>query len=128
MRPLAILLVAAALFCGVYFFFARRMPTSDAGTAPTQAISLTGVRMDLLEIAKAERSSIALGGHCLSIDELIASNSLTFSRPERDGYSYSSECSGTEFRIFARHPASDVAGIRFPALVIDQTQQIREVD
>src|SRR5262245_20028332 len=45
MKNFVALLVALAIAGGIYFFYFKRMPTTDAGTAPTQAISLTGVRM-----------------------------------------------------------------------------------
>jgi len=105
------------------------MPTTDVGTAPTQAISLTGVRTDLLQIAQAERGYIAQNGHCASLDELTSSNSLSMSRPERDGYSYSVECSGGDFSVTARHaPAAAGSPIRYPTLAIDQSMQVREVN
>src|SRR6202165_4562884 len=103
MRALAGVLVAAALLFGVYYFSLKKMPTTDEGTAPTQAISLTGVRSDLLQIAQAERGYIATNGHCASLDELISSNSLSMTRTERDGYSYTLECSGGDFTAAARH-------------------------
>ena len=68
MRSLAGLLVAVAVAFGVYYFYAKRMPVTDEGTAPTQAISLTGVRGDLLQIAQAERGYIALNGNCVRLD------------------------------------------------------------
>ena len=74
---------------GVYYYFSlKKMPTTDEGTAATQAISLTGVRSDLLQIAQAERGNIALNSKCVSLDELISSGALTVSRKERDGYTY----------------------------------------
>src|SRR5882724_9457624 len=87
----------AAIFFGIYHFFLKKMPTTDEGTAPTQAISLTGVRGDLLQIAQAERGYIATNGHCAALDELVSSNSLSLSRGEREGYAYSVECSGGDF-------------------------------
>src|SRR6266446_2744847 len=103
MRALVGVLVAAAIFFGIYHFLLKKIPTSDPGTASTQAISLTGVRGDLLQIAQAERSFTALNDHCASMGELISSNSITMQRPERDGYSYSVQCSGTDFTATARH-------------------------
>ncbi|MGH9641297.1 MAG: hypothetical protein ACRD3Q_02610, partial [Terriglobales bacterium] len=85
MRALAGLLVACALLFGVYEYYLKRMPTTDKGTAPTQAISLTGVRMDLLQIAQAERGFIALNGRCGSLEELTSSNTLALSHAQRDG-------------------------------------------
>ncbi|HTQ58691.1 MAG TPA: hypothetical protein VMI32_00580 [Candidatus Solibacter sp.] len=105
------------------------MPVTDKGTAATQAISLTGVRTDLMQIAQAERGYIALNGNCVSIDELASSHSLTLSRSERDGYSYSVECSGGDFSITARHaPAPADSPIRYPTLAIDQNMQVHEVN
>lgn len=129
MRALAGLLVACALLFGVYEYYLRSMPTTDKGTAPTQAISLTGVRTDLLQIAQAERGYVALNGQCASMDELTSSKSLNMSRPERDGYSYSVECSGGDFTVTARHPAAAAdSPIRYPTLAIDQNMQVREVN
>jgi len=129
MRALAMLLLAAGLLFGVYQYCLKKMPTTDQGTAPTQAISLTGVRGDLLQIAQAERGYAALNSHCASLEELISSNSLSMSRPERDGYSYAVECSGADFTVTARHaPAPAGAPIRYPNLAIDETMQVREVN
>ncbi len=105
------------------------MPATDEGTAPTQAISLTGVRMDLLQIAQAERAYIATNGHCASLDELISSNSLSMTRTERDGYSYTVDCSGGGFSASARHlPAPAGSPIRYPNLAIDSTMEVHEID
>ena len=89
---------------------------------------LTGVRGDLLQIAQAERGSIALNGKCTSLDELISSGTLTMTKPERDGYVYSLECSGNEFAAVARHaPATEVSPIRYPILRIDSTMEVHEI-
>ena len=128
MRALAIVLVVAAFLFGIYQFYLKKMPSSDTGTAPTQAISLTGVRADLLQIAQAERGSIAVNGHCSSLDDLISSGSLSMERSNRDGYSYQVECSTSEFQVVAKHPAA-LAGssIRYPVLAIDSNMEIREL-
>ncbi len=129
MRSLVGVLIGAALLFVVYHYSLKRMPTTDEGTAPTQAISLTGVRSDLLQIAQAERGYIATNGHCASLDELISSNSLTMTRTERDGYSYTVDCSGGDFSAAARHlPAPAGSPIRYPNLTIDSTMNVHEVD
>ncbi len=118
-----------ALLFGIYHFYLKKMPTTDEGTAPTQAISLTGVRSDLLQIAQAERGYVATNGHCASLDELISSNSLSMSRTERDGYAYSIECTGGDFTATARHaPAPAGSPIRYPNLAIDAAMQVHEVN
>src|ERR1700682_347484 len=114
MRSLVGVLIGAALLFVVYHFYLKRMPTTDEGTAPTQAISLTGVRSDLLQIAQAERGYIATNGHCASLDELISSNSLSMTRTGRDGYSYTLEWSRGDFTATARHaPAPAGSPIRY---------------
>jgi len=129
MRALALLLVFSALLLGAYFFYLKKLPTTDNGTAATQAISLTGVRSDLLQIAQAERANVASNGACASLPYLISSNMLTMTRTERDGYSYSVECSGSEFNAIARHaPAPTGSPIRYPNLAVDQNMQVREVN
>jgi hypothetical protein len=129
MRALAGLLVVAAVAGGIYFYSIKKMPVTDKGTASTQAISLTGVRGDLLQIAQAERSNVALNGKCATLDELISSNSLTMTRPERDGYTYTVECSGGDFTATAHHaPAPPDSPIRYPILAVDQTMQVHEVN
>jgi hypothetical protein len=129
MRALAALLVSVALLFGVYRLYLRRMPTTDPGTTPTQAISLTAVRSDLLQIAQAERAYLATNGRCAPLDELISSGALSMSRTERDGYAYSASCSGNEFTVAAQHPPAPAGSpIRYPNLAIDQTMQIHEVE
>ena len=129
MRSFVAVLVGAALLFLVYHFYFRKMPTTDQGTAPTQAISLTGVRTDLLQIADAERGYIASNGHCASLDELISSNSISMKRTERDGYNYAVECSGGDFTATARHlPAPPGSPIRYPNLAIDSTMNVHEIE
>jgi hypothetical protein len=104
------------------------LPTSDPGTAATQAVSLTGVRMDLLQIAQAERGNVALNGKCATLDELISSGALTMDKKERDGYTYDVSCSSGDFQVTAEHAAATTgSGIRYPKLTIDGSMQVREV-
>ena len=129
MRVLALLLVSSALLLGAYVFYLKKLPTTDTGTTPTQAISLTGVRSDLLQIAQAERAYVASNGSCAPLPDLISSNMLAMTRTERDGYSYTVECSSTEFNAIARHaPAPAGSPIRYPNLAIDQNMQVHEVN
>jgi hypothetical protein len=123
------MLVSSALLLGAYVFYLKKLPTTDSGTTPTQAISLTGVRSDLLQIAQAERAYVASNGSCAPLPDLISSNMLAMTRTERDGYSYSVECSTTEFNAIARHaPAPAGSPIRYPNLAIDQNMQVHEVN
>ena len=128
MKIFVSLLVGVGFLWGVYLLFLKRMPTAAEGTASTQAVNISGVRMDLLQIANAERIGIGVDGHCMSMDELLASGSMSMSRPERDGYTYSVECSGNDFTATARHAAApEGSSIRYPNMAIDQAMQVREV-
>jgi hypothetical protein len=128
MKSLVGLLVTAGLLFGIYVLYLKRVPTAAEGTAPTQAISLSGVQMDLLQIAKAEHNIIAVDGHCASLEDLISSGSMSLSRPERDGYAYSVDCSGNDFTVTARHaPAPAGSPIRYPSYAMDQSMQVREL-
>jgi hypothetical protein len=126
---MASLLVVAAIVGGIYFYSIKKMPTTDAGTAPTQAISLTGVRMDLNQIAQAERTYVATNAKCVPVDELSSSGTINFARTERDGYTYEVRCGdGNEFAVIAHHaPAPPDSPIRYPVLAIDQNMQVGEV-
>lgn len=51
------------------------------------------------------------------------------SRTERDGYSYTVDCSGADFTVTARHaPAPAGSHFRYPILAIDQSMNVREVN
>jgi hypothetical protein len=129
MRFLFGVLVGAAIFFVAYHFYLKRMPATDDGTAATQAISLTGVRMDLLQIADAEHGFIATNGHCASLDELISTNSVSMTHTERDGYSYAIQCSANGFTATARHrPSPSGSLIRYPNFSIDESLDLREID
>jgi len=123
------LLLALLIAGGIWYFYTKQMPTTDAGTAPTQAISLTGVRMDLLQMARAERQYIASNGHCGSLDDLASSGTMNLVRTERDGYSYEVKCGeGQDFAIVAHHaPAPPDSPIRYPILAIDENLQVGEI-
>ena len=128
MRALAALLVAVGVGWLIYQHYLRQLPTTDAGTAATQAINLTGVRSDLLQIAQAERQNFALNGKCATLDELVSSNAMRMDRTERGGYTYQVNCSSMDFTVVAEHPpAPEGSGIRYPKLAIDATMQVHEV-
>jgi hypothetical protein len=123
------LLVVVAVGYFIYQYSLKKLPTSDMGTAATQEITLTGVRADLLQIARAERTYIVMNSKCAGVEELIASDSLRMVEPGRGGYKYEVNClGGAEFRVVARHaPAPEGSSIRYPALAIDSSMQLGEI-
>lgn len=118
--------MCATLIFGLYYAYLQKSSTGGSVARPREAITLTGVRTDLIQIGQGERSYIAQNGKCASLDELVSSNSLTVARSERDGYSYSVDCSGTDFTVIGRHAEPPNGGPRYLTLVLDSTLQMHE--
>jgi len=127
MRGFIGILVVAAVGGLIYYFYIKSMPSAAPGTAPTQAISITGVQNDLLQIAKAERSYILEHDSCGTLEQLTSSGALLMTKYERDGYSYSIDCSGANFTVHGQHaPAPEGSPIRYPTFVADQNMEVHE--
>ena len=126
MRTLISIVIALAIAFAVYRLYLTRVQPAGRGTAPTQAITITGVENDLLAIAQAERLYFAEHGSYASLDELISSGALLTQKPGRGGYTYSVETTGNSFTVTARY--SGPPGPRYPTLAIDQTMQIRRIE
>lgn len=129
MRSMIGILVAALIALGACYYFLKR--ASPAGTLPTQAITSTGVEMDLNAIAQAERSYYAQNGSYGSLEQLTSSDSLTMSRSERDGFTYTVETSPGGFIATARHPAppppiNGGPSLYYPVISVDQSMQIHQ--
>src|SRR4051794_16771979 len=125
MRILGILSIAATLGFGLYYMYLQNHNLPASGR-PQEQIVLTGVKGDLMQIGQGERLHVAQNGKCVSLDDLISSNSLAMSRTERDGYSYSIDCSGTDFTVTAKHPEPPDGGARFPTLKLDAQMQVTQ--
>ena len=126
MRTVISIAIVLLIAFGIYRLYLTRVQPEGHGTAPTQAITITGVQNDLLAIAQAERIYFAEHGSYASIEDLISRGTLFMAKPGRDGYTYSLETSGNSFTVTARH--SGPPGQRYPTLAIDQTMQIRRLE
>jgi len=126
MRALISIVIALVIAFGIYRLYLTRVQPEGHGTAPTQAITITGVQNDLLAIAQAERLYLAEHGSYASLEELISSGALLMQKPGREGYTYSVETSANSFTVTARY--SGPPGQRYPTLAIDQTMQILRLD
>jgi hypothetical protein len=124
MRALVALLIAVVLVLAAYRYYFTRSQPAGSGTVPTQAISITGVKNDLVAIAQAERVYFSSRGSYAALDELISTGALKLAKPERDGYSYSVEVTSNGFIATAQYRGP--AGLHYPTLTIDQTMQIRQ--
>jgi xanthosine utilization system XapX-like protein len=123
------LLFAAVIAVGIYYFYLKQAAPAP-GMVATQAISTTGVEMDLNAIAQAERMYFAQNGSYADLDQLTSSGALTMARSGRDGYTYSIETAGNGFTVTARHADSPTikgaAPLHYPALSVDQSMQIHQ--
>ncbi|HLH06676.1 MAG TPA: hypothetical protein VKW78_05535 [Terriglobales bacterium] len=116
---LSILLVLA----GGMYIYSRQVKAISPTVAnnPKSTVNLVGVRMDLNNIANAERRYLATEGKYASLDELISGQYITDARL-RGPYSYDVQVSGDGFVVTAtRAPGADPG---LPAqMSIDQNMQ-----
>jgi hypothetical protein len=129
MRVLLSLFLTAALGLGTYYIYLKHASPGGPGTLPTDAISTTGVEMDLNGIAQAERNYNAQNGSYATMDELLSSGALTVAKPGRNGYTYTVDAATTGFTVTAKwRPANpQQASLHYPTFVVDQTMQVHQI-
>jgi len=120
--------LSIVIVLGVGFYIYTKQAQNASSTAgansPKAAITITGVRGDLMSIAQAERGYFASEGKYASLDELISSHSLTVLH-ERPPYTYSVETSGGGFRVIATRTTDDGSGA--PAQIsVDQNMEFQQ--
>jgi len=127
----SLLAVALIALGGYSFYLKNASPAAGKGQIATQAISTTGVQMDLNAIAQAQRMYFAQNGSYASLNQLVSGGTMNISAGGRDGYTYSVETSPRGFVVTATHPdipAGVIEGsqaIHYPTLSIDENMQIR---
>jgi len=110
-RIFGFLSLLIVLGVGFYIYTRQAQSSSQAAGAdnPKAAVNVTGVRMDLMTIAQAERGYFASEGKYASLDELISSKSLTIQK-ERPPYTYEVETGSSGFRVIATRHGEDASG------------------
>jgi hypothetical protein len=133
MRSMVSILVVALIALGGYAFYLKNStPVAGKGQIVTQAISTTGVEMDLNNIAQAERMYFAQNGSYASLDRLASSGTMNIAGTGRDGYTYTVDSSSTGFLVTASHPdipagvIQGSAAIHYPTVTVDQSMQVRQ--
>jgi len=76
------LLFAALIAIGAYYYFMKQAAPGP-GMVATQAITTTGVEMDLNAMAQAERTYFAQNGSYADLDQLASSGTLSTPRTGR---------------------------------------------
>jgi hypothetical protein len=123
------LLLSVAVGLGVYYMYLKQATPAVAGSVATQAISTTGVEMDLNAIAQAERGYYAQNASYGTLDQLTTSGALTMTRTGRDGYTYTVDASSAGFTATAKWSPQtpDQQALHYPTFSVDQTFQVHEV-
>lgn len=121
------LAVVALLALGIYKYL-QRMAVEDDGTTISQAITLSGVRRQMLHIAETEREYMIANEGCVSLDELIDQGELEKGYDNRAGYTFSIECSDPDFTVIGKHaPETPGSHLHYPTLVVDPDMKVRKV-
>jgi hypothetical protein len=128
MRSIVHYLAALALFCLGCYVYLKRMAIDYDGTTISQAITLSGVRRQMLQIADAERDYIIANDGCVSLDELIDEDKLEKGYDKRAGYTFSIECSDPDFTVIGIHaPMPRGSYLHFPNLAVDSDMKVRKL-
>jgi len=124
-RLFGFLSVVIVLAIGLYLY-SKQVQSSSApagANTPKAAITITGVRNDLVSIASAERRYFAGEGKYASLDELISTKYVTVSR-QRPPYTYTVQISSGGFRVVATRSGADTSGT--PAqLSVDENMEFQ---
>jgi len=113
-----------ALVVGAYLYMRQATQLSPhAAASPRAGVDVVGVKNDLIAIANAERRRLASDGKYVSIDELISGGDISMPTPYRGHYQYTSEISGSSFRIVATYDGEAPAGSP-RQLAIDDSMRI----
>lgn len=123
MRSVVSLLLAVVIALLAYkFYLSKAVTGSGTNAGPTQAIDVTGVKMDLLSIAQAERMYQAEHGSYASMDELVSTGALSMRKNGRDGYTYDINTAADSFHVTAHCPTA-----KFPGCSDYSVDQMMEV-
>jgi hypothetical protein len=123
------LVVVLLISWGIYYMYLKQASPA-AGSTAVRTISTTGVEMDLLSIAQAERMYNAQNGSYAGLEQLAANGTMNVNSSGRDGYSYSVDVTPGGFTATATHPDVPVPNgngpLRYPTLSVDQTMQVHQ--
>jgi hypothetical protein len=113
-----------AVVIGAYLYTEQAKSASREAGNPKATVDVIGVRMDLVNMAQAERSYYAREGHYASLDDLRSSGDLLVRNDHRGFYSYSADYGDSNFTITASYsgpPNPDAPA----SLSIDQEMQVK---
>jgi hypothetical protein len=127
MRILISILLTLAIGMGTYVMYMKSSVSGSGGT-PMSAISTTTVKMQLVQIAQAERTYYVQNSGYATLDQLSSSGWLTLKTPDPTGYTYTVDTAADGFTATASHPGAagkDSDPKDYPTMSIDQTMKVQ---
>lgn len=115
--------VLITLAIGSYIFLQQTKSVSQGTNNPRAAADITGVKMDLINMAQAERSYFARENHYASLEDLHAAGDLTVLKDHREYYRYSVTYSDSSFRITATYAGPPAAQMP-PSFSITENMEV----
>jgi hypothetical protein len=106
-----------------YFVYTARFSGKEGSPPPKQQIDVTGIRMDLLSLAQAEKRYAALHGSYAPLKQLQQAESVPFQGSDNRGYSYEILIEDAQRFLITARPV-DPARADWPTLSIDETGQL----
>jgi hypothetical protein len=96
---------------GMYIYSKEVQSSSAAAGAnnPKAAVNITGVKSDLLSIARSERQYYATEGKYASFDDLVSNNYMGVAK-QRPPYTYEIQTGSGGFRVVAIRAGDDASG------------------
>ena len=127
MRVLISILISVMACAGMYVMYMHSSGLHSGGSA-FGAIADSTVKVQLVNIAEAERDYYALNNSYASMDELKKTGALKFKDPDPTGYAYTVQTSSSGFIATGKHidakggkPSAD-----YPTLSIDESMKVHD--
>jgi hypothetical protein len=117
--------IVLALGAAFYVYNAQlKGPAAGGAVSPQQQVDVTGIRMALLEIGRAERTYVAAHGTYGTFEQLRANGAPALGT-DRRGYTFELSLNGSQSFTATATPA-DSTKQGWPTLSIDASMQIAE--
>ena len=127
MRVILGMIIAVGLSMGMYVMYMKSFSGGKAGASPMAAVSTTTVKMQLLNIASAEKTYYSQNNEYASMEELTTSGWFTPKNPDPTGYNYAIAVAKDPagFIVTASHqPGATGNAADYPTMSIDQSMKV----